>query len=131
MARAVRIGREGAIGGPYTGDFPPLYPYAIAWWDEHHRKIRPGHARKWECRLRFDKDGNLVVDSRFLYSRGDIVQSETAAGAVDYSVTKTHVVNPEDVWIVNPTDTPTATLFACHPPGSVKQRIVVNLELVD
>ena len=32
-----------------------------------------------------------------------------------------------------PTDTPsptaTATLFACHPPGSVRQRIVVHLEL--
>jgi sortase A len=33
------------------------------------------------------------------------------------------------MWIVNPTDTATATLFACHPPGSTRQRIVVNLEL--
>ena len=50
------LGEKVPIGGPYTGDFPPLYPYAIAWWDEHHRKIRLGHASKWECRLRFDKD---------------------------------------------------------------------------
>lgn len=62
---------------------------------------------------------------------GDIVQFETAAGVIDYTVTKTHVVNPDDVWIVDPTATPTATLFACHPPGSVRQRIVVNLELKD
>jgi len=54
------LGEKVPIGGPYTGDFPPLYPYAIAWWDEHHRKIRLGHASKWECRLRFDKDGNLA-----------------------------------------------------------------------
>ena len=62
---------------------------------------------------------------------GDVVQFETADGLIDYHVTKTHVVNPDDVWIVDPTDTPTATLFACHPPGSVKQRIVVNLALAD
>ena len=41
----------------------------------------------------------------------------------------TEVVNPDAMWIVDPTDTPTATLFACHPPGSVAQRIVVHLEL--
>jgi sortase A len=33
------------------------------------------------------------------------------------------------MWIVSPTDTPTATLFACHPLGSTAERIVVNLTL--
>ena len=54
------LGESVPIGGAFAGPFPPLYPYAIAWWDEHHRKIRLGHASKWECRLRFDKDGNLA-----------------------------------------------------------------------
>ncbi|MGB3735205.1 MAG: class E sortase [Ilumatobacter sp.] len=60
---------------------------------------------------------------------GDIVLFTTDAGEIEYTVTGTQIVNPDAIWIVDPTDTPTATLFACHPPGSVAQRIVVNLEL--
>lgn len=60
---------------------------------------------------------------------GDSVVFTTDAGEIEYTVTGTQVVNPDAVWIIDPTDTPTATLFACHPPGSVAQRIVVNLEL--
>lgn len=60
---------------------------------------------------------------------GDTVMFSTDAGDVEYVVTGTQIVNPDAIWIVDPTDTPTATLFACHPPGSVAQRIVVNLEL--
>ena len=46
-----------------------------------------------------------------------------------YIVNRVEIVNPTDVWIINPTDTPTATLFACHPPGSTRQRIVVFADL--
>jgi len=60
---------------------------------------------------------------------GDTVMFTTEAGEIPYRVTGTQVVNPDAIWIVDPTSTPTATLFACHPPGSVAQRIVVNLEL--
>lgn len=62
-------------------------------------------------------------------TEGDTVEFTTEAGLSTYVVTGTMVVNPDATWIVNPTDTPTATLFACHPPGSTAQRIVVNLEL--
>jgi len=60
---------------------------------------------------------------------GDDVVFTTDAGVITYKVTRTHIVQPDAIWIVNPTDTPTATLFACHPLGSTAQRIVVNLEL--
>jgi sortase A len=60
---------------------------------------------------------------------GDAVMFTTDDGEIEYVVTGTQIVNPDAIWIVDPTDTPTATLFACHPPGSVAQRIVVNLEL--
>jgi len=60
---------------------------------------------------------------------GDIVQFNTGTGPIDYVVTGTQIVEPNAIWIVDQTTTPTATLFACHPPGSVRQRIVVNLEL--
>ena len=60
---------------------------------------------------------------------GDDVIFNTEDGEVTYKVTRTHVVNPDAMWIVDPTPTATATLFACHPLGSTAQRIVVNLEL--
>ena len=60
---------------------------------------------------------------------GDEVVFTTETGPITYTVTGVQVVQPDALWIVEPTETPTATLFACHPPGSVAQRIVVNLQM--
>ena len=60
---------------------------------------------------------------------GDEVVFTTDAGRHVYRVTSTEVVNPDALWVVDQTYAKTATLFACHPPGSVAQRIVVHLEL--
>lgn len=60
---------------------------------------------------------------------GDTVDFTTENGVTTYAVTETMVVQPDAVWIVDPTETATATLFACHPPGSVAERIVVKLDL--
>jgi sortase A len=61
---------------------------------------------------------------------GDIVTFTTPDGVFDYSVVGTEIVSPDAMWIIDPSDTPTATLFACHPPGSTRQRIVVKLALL-
>lgn len=47
-----------------------------------------------------------------------------------YHVASTEIVGREASWIVDQSYARTATLFACHPPGSMAQRIVVHLELV-
>jgi sortase A len=60
---------------------------------------------------------------------GDEVVFTTDDGTYTYLVARTRVVKPDALWITDPTDTPTATLFACHPPGSVAERIVVDLAL--
>lgn len=60
---------------------------------------------------------------------GDEVIFTTATGTHTYRVTGTQIVTPDALWITNPTDTPTATLFACHPLGSTAKRIVVSLAL--
>ena len=60
---------------------------------------------------------------------GDDVIMTTADGSFDYKVTSTEIVNPDALWIVDQTPDYTATLFACHPPGSTRQRIVVHLAL--
>ncbi|MGH9179024.1 MAG: sortase [Acidimicrobiales bacterium] len=46
-----------------------------------------------------------------------------------YVVTGSEVVTPKALHIVDQTSTPTATLFACHPPGSARFRYVVRLAL--
>jgi sortase A len=60
---------------------------------------------------------------------GDEVIFTTSTGAHTYRVTGTQIVTPDAIWITNPTNTPTATLFACHPLGSTAKRIVVSLAL--
>lgn len=47
-----------------------------------------------------------------------------------YAVTDSFVVTPKQLEITLPTSTPTGTLFACHPPGSARQRYVVRLALL-
>ncbi len=47
-----------------------------------------------------------------------------------YRVTEHEVVDDKAMWITDQTVEPTATLFACHPPGSAKYRWVTRLALV-
>ena len=60
---------------------------------------------------------------------GDEVIFTTDAGRYVYHVTRTEIVTPDAMWIINQTEAYTATLFACNPVGSTKERIVVFLEL--
>jgi sortase A len=86
--------------------------------------------------------GNVVVGGhRTTYTRpfrhldqlqpGDSVVFTTPAGRFDYRVTAQEVVGPEQLEIVDQAVAYTATLFACHPPGSAAYRLVVRLQLVD
>jgi sortase A len=60
---------------------------------------------------------------------GDEVSFVVNGTRTVYRVTGHEVVTPKDTWIANPTPGATATLFACHPPGSAKLRYVVRLVL--
>ena len=97
----------------------------------------PGH---WPGSAMPGEIGNVVVaahrtshNAEFRYINelepGDEVIFSTPTGDWTYQVTRTHIVYPDALWITDPTPTPTATLFACHPLGSTAQRIVVDLEL--
>ncbi|MGI8758965.1 MAG: class E sortase [Acidimicrobiales bacterium] len=46
-----------------------------------------------------------------------------------YRVTGHEVVDDDAMWITDQTPGPTATLFACHPPGSARYRWVTRLTL--
>ncbi|HKY22681.1 MAG TPA: class D sortase [Vicinamibacterales bacterium] len=63
----------------------------------------------------------------------DDVSIFTSRGEFHYRVTKTHIVNPDDVWVLAPTLNPTITLITCYPfsfVGNAPQRFIVQAELV-
>lgn len=60
---------------------------------------------------------------------GDEVVFTTNEGTFTYLVRETTIVKPDAMYIIDQTYEPTATLFACHPPGSTRERIVVHLDL--
>ncbi|HEV3365459.1 MAG TPA: class E sortase [Acidimicrobiia bacterium] len=57
---------------------------------------------------------------------GDDIVFKMQNGTFTYKMTGHQIVTPKDVHIVNPTTDATVTLFACHPPGSARQRYVVR-----
>lgn len=60
---------------------------------------------------------------------GDSVILTTPQGTYDYKVTGTQIVTPDDIWIVDQKPGYFLTLFACHPVGSTRERIIVFLQL--
>jgi sortase A len=63
----------------------------------------------------------------------DDVRLVTSRGEYHYRVTKTHIVDPDDVWVLAPTDVPTMTMITCYPfsyVGNAPQRFIVHAELV-
>ena len=99
----------------------------------------PGH---WPGSALPGQAGNVVVAGHRTSSHrvfrdvdqlvpGDEIIFNDDTGQHTYVVNRVEIVEPTAVWIVEPTETPTATLFACHPPGSTTQRIVVFADLAD
>ena len=98
----------------------------------------PGH---WPGSAMPGEVGNVVVAGhRVTHSRpfrnihqlvvGDEVVFEVSGRRHVYRVDGTDVVPPTGIEIIDQTPARTATLFACHPPGSARYRYVVHLELV-
>ena len=79
--------------------------------------------------------GHRVTNTRpfrniHLLAPGDEIIFTIDTGRWVYRVSGSRVVTPNQVEIMNPTPTPTATIFACHPPGSARYRYVVFADLV-
>ena len=60
---------------------------------------------------------------------GDQVNFTVNGVTTATSMVANEVVLPEGIHIIEQTPAYTATLFACHPPGSTKFRYVVQLKL--
>jgi len=100
--------------------------------------LGPGH---WPGTAMPGSQGNVVIAGHrvsnhqvFLRVKelvaGDEIISENTEGEVfTYAVTAAEVIDPTDLWIIDQTPEFTATLFACHPPGSTAQRYAVFAKL--
>ena len=60
---------------------------------------------------------------------GDEVVFTTPEGRFVYHVRLVEIVRPDAIWIIDQKPEYTATLFACHPVGSTRERIIVHLTL--
>jgi len=99
--------------------------------------LGPGH---WPGSAMPGQVGNVVIAGhRTSHSKpfrnidkleaGDTVLFTVDGAVYTYAVTDHEIVDPTAIHIVDQTPDPTATLFACHPPGSVAERYVVRLKL--
>ncbi len=101
--------------------------------------LGPAH---WAGTAMPGEDGNVVLAGhRTVKTRpffdldrldpGDLVIMTDGSGfEVLYAVSGTIIVEPTDLWITYDTPDPTLTMFACHPKGSARYRIVVTADLV-
>jgi sortase A len=98
----------------------------------------PGH---WPGTALPSQDGNVVVAGhRVTHSRpfrhidqmgpGDEVIFTIGSGRHTYTFVRNEIVPPTGMHIVQQTPAKTATIFACHPPGSARFRFVVHLSYV-
>ncbi|MCA1779948.1 MAG: class D sortase [Xanthomonadaceae bacterium] len=65
---------------------------------------------------------------------GDLLELESLSGPQDYRVTSLTIVEPEDLWPLDPADVATVTLVTCYPfyfVGSAPQRYIVQAVAVD
>ena len=61
----------------------------------------------------------------------DVVRLATPHGTFEYRVRETLVVDPEDLWVLDPTPARTLTLITCYPfnyVGSAPRRFIVRAE---
>jgi sortase A len=64
---------------------------------------------------------------------GDALEFTTADRLYRYRISKTLIVGPDDVYVLDPTDQPTLTLVTCYPfefVGHAPRRFIVQAQLV-
>ena len=64
---------------------------------------------------------------------GDDIYLDTARGRFHYRVRRTVIVDPEDLWVLDPSANPTLTLITCYPfryVGAAPKRFIVQADRV-
>jgi sortase A len=124
----------GTIEIPRIGLVHPLYEGITLTVIDHGPGHWPGSAMPCQ-RGNSVFPGHRVTHSRPFYDLdlvqpGDEIVFKIPGRMCVYHVTGTQIVVPTDLWVADPTPTPSATLIACHPKHSAAERIVVKAHLV-
>lgn len=102
--------------------------------------LGPGH---WPGTAMPGQIGNMVVGGHRTSANADfrdldqlepgaeVVVTDLTGAVYVYIVDQIEITDPFAMRVVYQTPERTATLFACHPPGSTAQRIVVHLTLAN
>jgi sortase A len=64
---------------------------------------------------------------------GDVIRLVAVEGTYTYVVDSTQIVDPDDLWVLDPTPEPSLTLVTCYPftyLGSAPERFIVRARLV-
>ena len=64
---------------------------------------------------------------------GDVIRLVAVEGTYTYVVDSTQIVDPDDLWVLDPTPEPSLTLVTCYPftyLGTAPERFVVRARLV-
>lgn len=64
---------------------------------------------------------------------GDVIRLVAVEGTYTYVVDSTQIVDPDDLWVLNPTPEPSLTLVTCYPftyLGTAPERFIVRARLV-
>jgi sortase A len=64
---------------------------------------------------------------------GDVIRLVAVEGIYTYVVENTQIVDPDDVWVLDPTPEPSLTLVTCYPftyIGSAPERFIVRARMV-
>ena len=65
--------------------------------------------------------------------QGDVIRLVAVEGTYTYVVDSTQIVDPDDLWVLDPTDEPSLTLVTCYPftyLGAAPERFIVRARLV-
>lgn len=90
----------------------------------------PGQVGNMALAAHNDIYGELFRDLDQL-KPGDEVIVSSSTQSYTYIVRETLIVEPTEVWVLDPTDWPSATLISCYPYRVNTQRIVVFADLAD
>jgi sortase A len=66
-------------------------------------------------------------------NRGDLIRLVAVEGTFTYAVESTEIVDPDDLWVLDPTPEPSLTLVTCYPftyIGTAPERFIVRARLV-
>jgi sortase A len=109
-----------------TGDDENVLEYSIGYLPDTPLPWRPGNSA-----LAAHRDG--IFRPLEHISIGDDIRLATQHGDFKYQVRRTLIVDPKDVWVLDPTSDDNLTLITCYPfyyVGHAPQRFIVQAEKI-